>query len=575
MATILSHMLLMTIPVIVIGQNNPTVRTRMGEVRGILENNVNQFRNIPYAKPPVGPLRFAKSVPSDPWTTVRDGTQFGPSCLQPPYPETDKFLPNLNKSEDCLYLNVYVPGSVVAGSNKPVMVWIHGGAFLVGQAMLYDASFLAKTGDVIVVTVNYRLGVFGFLSTMDSILPGNYGLWDQRLALQWVKTNIAEFGGNPSSVTLFGESAGSISVSLQSINPMNRGLFQRVIAESGVSLSNIAVWDNSSSFARDVGVSLNCSSTTGKLDDAYVRCMRSIPAAKLLNTQNVALFMQSDNFGPVLHPIIGPVIDHTLITDSPYKLLSNTSSPSFQFFRSLDYMAGNVNQEGSLFLERLAKIGKSKNFDFKTGVPTSVFCNYLVPIFTATFEAVSSRTISPASACSTYGRSDVAAQASSVLDCFADVNFVVPAIESLGIHSAGNILTSTYQYMFNRPSIDTPSLQSLPHWFVGAPHASEVFFLFGAQELKSKFNITVSAADMALSQRMMTHWTNFAKIGNPNMNNNPMWIPYDISQRFYMDFNSNVTLKSHLYKARVSLWLGDQSDLLSALQSVIVGRGTE
>ncbi|XP_033726693.1 uncharacterized protein LOC117316264 [Pecten maximus] len=558
---------------VVMGQRDPVVRTRLGAVRGTFENEVNQFRNIPFAKPPLGPLRFTRSIPADPWNGVRDATQFGPSCMQPPYPDTDRFLPNWNQSEDCLYLNVYVPGNVVAGSNKPVMVWVHGGAFLVGQAMLYDASFLASAGDVIVVTINYRLGIFGFLSTMDSTLSGNYGLWDQRLALQWVQYNIEFFGGNPRSVTLFGESAGAISVSLQTLNPLNNGLFQRVIAESGSSLSNAAVWQSATTFARAAGVILNCSSPTSKLDDDYARCMRSIPSARLSDTQNTILFFQYEKIGPVLLNNIGPVVDNILIPDIPYKLLSNTSSPSFKFFRTLGFMAGNVNQEGSLFLNRLYQIAKSKHFNLTAGVPTSIFFDYLAPIFTATFAAVSNRTVSSASVCSMYSKPDIASQANSVLDCFTDVNFVVPAVELLNIHSGRNILTSSYQYMFNRQSIDKFSLESLPTWFIGAPHASEVFFLFGAQEFKRKFNITVSSADLALSRRMLTHWTNFAKIGNPNMDNNPMWIPYDIRQKYYMDFNLDVTLKSDLFKDRMTLWLGSESDLIStALQSAIVGR---
>ncbi|XP_060066842.1 uncharacterized protein LOC132547104 [Ylistrum balloti] len=506
-------MMMMMTPLLVMGRHNPVVRTNMGQGRGIVENNVNQFRNIPFAKPPLGPLRFAKPVAADHWRGVRDATQFGPSCMQPFYPETDKFLPNLNKSEDCLYLNVYVPGKVVAGSNKPVMVWVHGGAFLVGQAMLYDASFLASSGDVVVVTANYRLGVFGFLSTMDPSLPGNYGLWDQRFALQWVQKNIESFGGNPQSVTLFGASAGGMSVSLQALNPMNKGLFQRVIAQSGVALSAVTIWENAATFARDIGVFLNCSSSTSILDDAYIKCMRSVSSDVLANTQNIVLLAQSMNHGPVLRNNMGPVVDHILIPDSPFKLLTNTSSPSSKFFRSLDFMAGTVNQEGSLFLNRLAHVANSKHFNFKTGVPTGVFCDYLAQIFTATFASVSDRTISLSKVCALYRRSDAVSQANSVLNCFADVNFIVPAIETLNIHSVDNLLTATYQYMFNRPSLDRTSLETLPPWFVGAPHASEIFFLFGAEEFRNKFNITVSEADMALSRKMMIHWTNFAKIG--------------------------------------------------------------
>ncbi|XP_069105778.1 carboxylesterase 4A-like [Argopecten irradians] len=558
----------------VMGQRQPLLHTRLGTMRGIVENGVKQYRSIPYAKPPIGPLRFAKSVAAVPWNGVRDASKFGPSCMQPPYPETDKFLPSLKQSEDCLFLNVYVPGNTTVGSNKHVMVWVHGGGFFVGQAMLYDGSFLASQGDVIVVTVNYRLGIFGFLSTMDSHLPGNYGLWDQRLALQWVQENIALFGGNPKSVTIFGESAGAISASLQSINPLNKGLFQRAIVQSGTAMMNAAIWKNAKTYARDAGVMLNCSTTTSKLDDYFVRCMRSLPLDNLLNVQNDLFIRDSLNFGRTFQAIMGPVIDNILIPDSPLKLLSNKSSPSFKFFLSLGFMAGNVNQEGSLFLPKLDIFSISKNFNVTAGVPTSDFCDYLVPMFTSTYTVATNRTIATQSVCSMYRKPYAASQANSVLDCYSDVNFIVPVIETLNIHSADNILTSTYQYMFNRQTIDKSSLESLPPWFIGAPHGSEVFFLFGAQVFQTKFNITVSSTDLALSHRMILHWSNFAKNGNPNIDNHPMWISYDIQQKYYMDFNQAVTIKTDLYKDRVSLWLGTTANSTAAWQSAIVGRET-
>jgi cholinesterase/neuroligin len=136
-------------------------------------------------------------------------------------------------SEDCLYLNIYAPKKPEQGEKLAVMVWFHGGGFIVGSADIYPADHLAVYGDVVVVTVNYRLTVFGFLSTGDEHAPGNYGLWDQRMALDWVNKNIEGFGGDPARVTIFGESAGAASVIYQGLYPDNRGLFQRVVAQSG------------------------------------------------------------------------------------------------------------------------------------------------------------------------------------------------------------------------------------------------------------------------------------------------------------------------------------------------------
>jgi carboxylesterase type B len=199
-----------------VGDENPVVKTKYGQVKGVTksldEGIVHQFRAIPFAQPPVGPLRFRKPKPIDSsWVGKLDATEYGPSCMQPPefiqVFESLDVLPNLDVSEDCLQLNVYAPRDLDSSRSRSVMVWVHGGGYIMGQASFYDISKLALGGDVIVVTINYRLGAIGFLSTGDAAMPGNIGLWDQRLAIQWTKDNIVFFGGNPNSMTIFGESA--------------------------------------------------------------------------------------------------------------------------------------------------------------------------------------------------------------------------------------------------------------------------------------------------------------------------------------------------------------------------------
>ena len=178
--------------------NTQRITTKLGQLEGTAVHEggktVYNFLNIPYAQPPIGQLRFSKPKPVLPWNGVLDATEYGPSCIQPPYPPDDIFLPNLNQSEDCLQLNVFVPNNVNSSSNRSVMVWIHGGGFYVGQSTMYNGAPLANAGDVIVVTINYRLGILGFLKVNDSV-KGNFGLWDQIMGLQWVRENIASFGG--------------------------------------------------------------------------------------------------------------------------------------------------------------------------------------------------------------------------------------------------------------------------------------------------------------------------------------------------------------------------------------------
>ncbi|XP_032111644.1 putative inactive carboxylesterase 4 [Sapajus apella] len=203
------------------------------------------FLGIPFAKPPLGPLRFTPPQPAEPWSFVKNATSYPPMCSQDP--TAGQFLSELctNRkediplkfSEDCLYLNIYTPADLAKKSRLPVMVWIHGGALLLGGASTYDGLPLAAHENVVVVTIQYRLGIWGFFSTGDEHSRGNWGHLDQLAALRWVQDNIASFGGNPGSVTIFGQSAGGESVSVLVFSPLSKNLFHRAISESGVALT--------------------------------------------------------------------------------------------------------------------------------------------------------------------------------------------------------------------------------------------------------------------------------------------------------------------------------------------------
>ena len=215
------------------------VETRRGTVRGVAEDGLAVFRGLPFARPPVGPLRFRPPEPPEPWAGIRDATRFGPSAAQNGALIGPLMSLGIDRTgEDCLYLNVWTPRA--DRGRRPVLVWIHGGAFILGSGSqtLYDGATLARRGDVVVVTINYRLGALGFLRTQDRFgqrLPatGNEGLLDQIAALEWVRDEIEAFGGDPASVTIFGESAGAMSCAILLGLPRARGLFQRAILESG------------------------------------------------------------------------------------------------------------------------------------------------------------------------------------------------------------------------------------------------------------------------------------------------------------------------------------------------------
>ncbi|XP_052023011.1 pyrethroid hydrolase Ces2a-like isoform X3 [Apodemus sylvaticus] len=222
---------------------SPIRNTHTGQVRGSLvhvkdtKSDVHAFLGIPYAKPPVGPLRFAPPEDPEPWSGVKDGTAQPAMCLQMNLEGVKAMeLTKQPMSEDCLYLNIYTPAHAQEGSNLPVMVWIHGGSLVLGSASMNDGSILAATEEIVIVAIQYRLGILGYFSTGDQHATGNWGYLDQVAALRWVQKNIAYFGGNRDRVTIFGGSAGGTSVSSHVVSPMSKGLFHGAIMQSGVAL---------------------------------------------------------------------------------------------------------------------------------------------------------------------------------------------------------------------------------------------------------------------------------------------------------------------------------------------------
>ncbi|MGA3033861.1 MAG: carboxylesterase family protein [Terracidiphilus sp.] len=218
------------------------VKTAQGKVHGKLinEGKVRAFLGIPYAAPPVSNLRWKAPEPAANWKDVREASNYGAHCIQTPF--SDMSFQDAGPSEDCLYLNVFSPAGAKGSSKLPVMFWIHGGGYFSGSASepRHNGDFLPTRG-VVLVTINYRLGVFGFLATDELVkegngAAGNYGLLDMIAALQWVKSNIAKFGGDPGNVTIFGESAGSSAVSTLMASPLAQGLFAKAIGESGSAL---------------------------------------------------------------------------------------------------------------------------------------------------------------------------------------------------------------------------------------------------------------------------------------------------------------------------------------------------
>lgn len=469
---------------------------------------VKQFRGIPFAEPPIGDLRFRKPVPIQQWNDTLTANEYQASCMQNLYDNDKWLIPNLNISEDCLHLNIFVPvNGNFTQPPKAVMVWIHGGGFTNGQSSLYDGSYLATQGDVIVVTINYRVGLFGFLSTEDDSAKGNYGLWDQVLAIKWVHDNIAFFGGDATNVCIFGESAGGWSASLQTLLPVNKGNFQRSISESGTACSSSAIAVQTLVVAQRAGAMLNCPTDNGTKN--LVECLKSKPAADLLLIESSAYdeFQELPNF----ISRIGAVVDGELLTDNPINLLRNKHSEAFQFFNSLDILVGTNNAEGALLYWQLMGYQSKYNFSISEGVPSEVLCNEVVQMVSRSFYN-NSQTVEEL-LCQQYAlpAAGLAQSGQSIFDLYGDMQFMIPTARVLDFHTKEGTGGNTFQYIFtHQPSYSW--IQDRPQWLEGANHCDEEPFVFGLNAMYPKDHVKPNE-EIHLSDQIMLYWSNFAKTG--------------------------------------------------------------
>lgn len=312
---------------------------------------------IPFAKPPLGELRFKKPVPIDPWQGVYDAQKLPNSCQQerydvfPGFRGEEMWNPNTPISEDCLYLNMWVPTKLRRAtknnnnnqaSGGTVLIWIYGGGYMSGTSTLdvYDALILAATNDIIVASVNYRVGAFGFLYLNDEDAPGNMGLYDQALAIKWIKDNIRSFGGDPNSLTLFGESAGAGSVSVHLLSPISGHLARRAIMQSG---SVNAPWSYmTAETSKRIAVALvndvGCNASLVGIDTRSVmECMRAVEA------KNLSLIQWNSYWGILGFPS-APTIDGVFLPKHPKDMLKEGG------FSDAEILVGTNQDEGTLFL---------------------------------------------------------------------------------------------------------------------------------------------------------------------------------------------------------------------------------
>ncbi|MDH6244808.1 carboxylesterase family protein [Mycobacterium sp. OTB74] len=455
------------------------VQTASGTVRGLLAPDLRFFGAIPYAAPPIGPLRWRPPAPAVPWTGVRDAAEPGPRCLQ--NPEGDLEM-GRNTSEDCLTLNVWTPEVKPSDGRRPVLVWIHGGGFINGSGGIYNAKRLTARGDMVVVTLNYRLGALGFLAHPalgDGPDVGNYGLADQQAALRWVHDNIAAFGGDPDKVTIAGESAGGMSVCDHLVAPDSAGLFRAAMIQSGPCQAQVALPEAqraSTAYANALG----CTDPASAAD-----CLRRIPAERLRKPVWYYHIGEDSLSGPVFGTASLPVDPVTAFdTGSAAKVpvVIGTTRDEFTLFVALQYVRAGKRFTAASYPHLLSSTFGADAAAVAENYPLSKF-NGNVP------QAYS------------------AAVTDGVFSCVGD------RIGDALTHGA-----SVYGYEFSDPAPPTPDPFSHLPFPLGASHSLDLRYIFdmgGAPPM--------SDAQLALSDQMIDYWSAFVATGRPEAPGGPQW----------------------------------------------------
>lgn len=463
----------------------PIVTISSGAVSGILSQGVRQYLGIPFAEPPVGSLRWQSPRPPAPWAGVRDGSLPSKRCAQ-----TKTSLAAESVTEDCLFLNVHVPSDIGA-RRLPVMVWIHGGAFISGAAADYDMRTLATKAQAVVVSINYRLGPFGFFRTAQLAAqnaPVNFGLQDQQAALRWVRDEIDRFGGDAHNVTIFGESAGGISVCLHLVSPQSQQLFHKAISQSGpCRLTTDRTAADVEGAASLLATRAGCTEGPGQL-----ACLRNRSTTEILAAQDYEWSFLKNNFKWT------PVPDGITLNGKPDELIRNGQ------FNRVPVLWGSNRDEGRLF------------------VATEQHLKYLLPFgrwqFDQALDTVAGgdssfkKTLADTYSAWRYLTLD-RALAAALTDGRFSCN-VADDVRSLGQH------VSAYQYEFTEAN--TPGAID-PYMAMGAFHGADLRFLFQAKLPGPTIFWPLNSAQQKLADQMGAYWGNFARSGDPNGANLPKW----------------------------------------------------
>ena len=506
---------LLPVSAVIAGPLQDPIRLTSGPITGRVADGLHVYKGIPYAAPPVGPLRWREPQPPPPWTQPRPCLSYGPSCPQADSP-LDRDPTTVNQSEDCLHLNVWTPAQET-DAKLPVMVWLHGGGLVQGSGSkpFYDGASLARRG-VVLVTINYRLGAFGFfthpglggppgpggLEARTTDYRGNWGILDQIAALQWVRDNIGQFGGDAERVTILGESAGALSVHILMASPLARGLFHGAIAESGAAPARTLTLEKSRALWQQKAAALGIADWAGGL-----AALRARSAAEIVKMSGSVGSLPGKSGTEML------CLDGQVLTENPAgTFAAGREAP-------VPFIVGSNADEGTLFTRQGAP-KTVRGYEFIVRRMFGELADDVLRLYLARTDA-------------------------EVRDAFAaalgDVSFTVNARRSARWHAAAGHPTWRYFFNYLPPAAEKSGLR--------VTHGIEIPFVFGTLPATM-----ASPEARTLSDQMGAYWVAFARTGKPEAEGLPEWDGYDATRDNVLAFDKQVGPQEHLRAEQCDLW---------------------
>ncbi|CAH1102370.1 unnamed protein product [Psylliodes chrysocephalus] len=534
----------------VYGAEYPQVKISDGVLNGAYLTTRNNrkfsgFNGIPFAKPPVGELRFQAPLPNDPWSGEKNSTGVHAEC-----PQRDVYRRSniISGDEDCLYLNVYTPKlSNFENDPLPVMVWFHGGGLLCGggNSYWYGPDILLDR-DVVLVTTNYRLGPLGFLATGDDIVPGNNGLKDQNMALKWVKKNIKKFGGDVNKITLFGESAGGVSSNYHMISPLSKGLFNNAILQSGTTLCGWSLGENDETIknSHKLARALNCPTESS---EDMVKCLRKVDARTFVELDEIFKFWDYDPMIP-FKPVVEPKsAKDPFLPDHPLNIIKSGKSMDVPIIIGVTSEDGGLKAAGYKNENLLVEFAER----FDEIVPVSLF-------YDRTETEADADKITKKIKKFYFGDKKIQDSIKDVVDLYTDGWFFKCSDDVARLY-AKHYKQPVYFYLFGyQGSSSFSKVFGGGNEHYGTVHADDLQYLYPVGDGLFP-DVPPTEDDKRMAEIFTTLWTNFAKTGNPTPQATKLipnkWEPYTLkNEEYYQIDNAVLETRKHVLKERAEFW---------------------